>query len=187
MKKGFITMAWLGLWMAGSVYAAPPQGWFVTGSASKSYDMGVQPGDRGPGDNNAYIRAWKDSKGFGGMMQTVNAEAYRNKRVRLSGYLKTKDAGWAGLWMRVDGTSRGIAFDNMEDRAPHGSTDWQPYSIVLDVRSDALVIAFGFLLNGNGEALADDFKLEVVGKDVPVTGKARPPLPDQPVNMSFSP
>jgi hypothetical protein len=187
MKKGFIAMAWLGLWMTSYAHATPPQGWFATGDAKDNYDMGAQPGDRGPGDNNAYIRAVKDSKGFGGMMQVVSAEAYRNQRVRLSGYLKTKDAGWAGLWMRVDGSSRGIAFDNMQDRAPHGNSDWQPYSIVLDVPSDATDIAFGFLLDGNGEALLDDFKLEVVGQDVRVTGQSRPLLPKQPVNMSFSP
>jgi hypothetical protein len=187
MKKYLLTMASLGLLMTGYLHASPPQGWSTTGSATKDYDMGVQPGDHGAGDNNAYIRAVKDSKGFGAMVQTVSAEAYRNQRVRLSGYLKTEGAGWAGLWMRVDGNSRGIAFDNMEDRAPRGNTDWQPYSVVLDVPSDALVIAIGFLLDGNGEVLADNFKFEIVGKDVPVTGKVRAPLPNQPVNMGFSP
>jgi hypothetical protein len=187
MKKGLIAMAWLGLWMTGYAHAAPPPGWFATGNAKDNYDMGTQLGDLGPGDNNAYIRAVKDSKGFGGMMQVVSAEAYRNQRVRLSGYLKTKDAGWAGLWMRVDGASRGIAFDNMQDRAPHGNSDWQLYTIVLDVPSDALDIAFGFLLDGNGEALADNFKLEVVGQDVPVTAQSRPSFSKQPLNMGFTP
>ena len=187
MKKVFMAMASLGLWMTGFAYAAPPKGWYATGSAPNDYEMGVQLGDRSPGDSNAYIRAVKDSKGFGTMMQTINADAYRNRRVRLSGYLKTKDAGWAGLWMRIDGTDRSTVLDNMEDRAPRGNSDWQHYSVVLDVPSNALDIAFGFLLNGQGEALADDFKLEIVDQNVPVTAKTRPPLPKQPVNMSFSP
>lgn len=188
MKKGLITIALFGCWMAGGAHAAPPQGWFETGSAFHDYDMGSQPGDRHAGDNNAFIRSVKDSKGFGSLMQTVSADAYRNQRVRLSGYLKTKDAGSAGLWMRVDGSERRIVgFDNMEKRALHGDNDWQQYSIVLDVPSDALDIAFGLLLEGNGEVLADDFRLETVGNDIPVTGAPLPQLPKQPRNMTFSP
>jgi hypothetical protein len=188
MKKGFIPLAWLGLWIAGHASAAPPQGWFITGSASDHYAMGTQPGDLHAGDTNAFIRSTRDTKGFGTLMQTIGADRYRNQRVRLTGSLKTKDAGWAGLWMRIDGANRRIAgFDNMEDRGPRGDTPWHSYSIVLDVPADSLDIAFGFLLHGQGEVLADDFKLETVGKDVPVTGTAPPPLPTQPVNMTFSP
>jgi hypothetical protein len=188
MNKGLIPMALLGFWMTANAYTAPPPGWFITGSAPNNYDMGTQPGDRHAGDNNAYIRAVQDGKGFGTLMQTISADAYRNQRVRLSGYLKTRAAGSAAMWMRIDGVDRRIAgFDNMEDRALRGNTEWQSYSVVLDVPSDALDIAFGVMLDGKGEVLADDFKLEIVGPDVPVTGKPRPGLPKQPANMIFSP
>ncbi|GLQ97230.1 hypothetical protein [Dyella mobilis] len=188
MKKGFMPLALLSLWIAGCAHGTPPRGWSVTGSTPDHYEVGTQPGNLHSGDVNAYIRSTRPGKGFGTLMQTINADGYRNQRIRLTGHLKTENADWAGLWMRIDGANRRIAgFDNMEDRGPRGNTDWRSYSIVLDVPSDSLDIAFGFLLHGQGEVLADDFKLEAVGKDVPLTGSAPPSLPTQPANMSFSP
>ena len=59
------------------------------------------------------------------------------------------------------------------------------YDVVLDVPMDAVDIAFGFLLNGKGEVLADDLKLEEVAKDIPLTSHENH-LPDAPVNLDFS-
>lgn len=172
-----------------SVYAAVPTGWYAAGSAVADYDMGSQPGQRHPDDFNAYIRARKASSGFGTLMQTISAGSYHGKRVRFSGYLKTSDAGKAGLWMRIDGSERRVlGFDNMQKRALHGNHDWQRYTIVLDVPTDATDIAYGFLLDGKGEVLADDFTLETVGLDVPTTGGIpHAQLPAAPVNMRFRP
>ena len=47
----------------------------------------------------------------------------------------------------------------------------------------AAKICFGFILvGGKGEAWADDFALDAVGKDVPVSVV----LPKKPVNLSFN-
>ena len=71
-----------------------------------------------------------------------DADMCHGKRVRMIGYAKsegvelyTREFGWAGLWMRVDGPQlyRPLAFDNMVNRPIHGSADWQKYEIVLDV------------------------------------------------------
>lgn len=173
--------------LATGAHAAIPQGWYKNGSAPNDFDAGSQAGSRHAGDKNAFIRARQDTSGFGSLMQTINAQAYRGKRVRFSGWLKANEANKAGLWMRVDGSDRKSAsFDNMDDRPVAGTTDWKRYDIVLDVPSDASDIAFGFLLIGKGEVLADDFKIEEVGKDVPVTGSKGGHLPDAPVNLDFS-
>jgi hypothetical protein len=103
--------------------------------------------------------------------QSIAADEYRGKRVRLSGWLKTVDAGEAGLWMRIDGEQRPLAFDNMSDRAVGGTTDWKMYSVVLDVPSDAKNIFLGVLLNGKGQIWADDLTLEVVDRNIAVTNK----------------
>ena len=188
MKKTLAVIALLGCLLAGSVQAAVPKGWFVTGSAAANYDIGAEPGSRHPGDSNAFIRSKKDGAGFGSLMQTISANGYRGKRIRLSGLLRTKDANKAGLWMRIDSADkRGVGFDNMDSRALRGDHDWQSYSIVLDVPPDAIYIAYGFLLDGKGEVLADDFKLETVDSHVPTTGMPRPQFPSAPVNMDFMP
>jgi hypothetical protein len=47
--------------------------------------------------------------------------------------------GWAGLWLRVDGSNGMLVLDNVEDRALHGTTDWTQASIVLDVAEQAKI------------------------------------------------
>lgn len=168
-----------------SVYAEVPVGWAVAGTAPGDYEMTSEPGDRVPGEKSGVIRAKKDSRGFGTLMQTVDAESYRGHRVRLSGFLRTKQAGRGQLWMRVDGAGqRSLGFDNMDDRPLVGDVDWKRCDIVLDIPDNAADIAFGFMLQGNGEIWASDFHLETVGNDVRLTGNAA--LNPKPVNLDFS-
>lgn len=114
------------------------------------------------------------------LAQSIAADEYRGKRVRLSGWLKTVDAGEAGLWMRVDGEQRMLAFDNMSDRAVSGTTDWKAYSVVLDVPSNAKNIFLGVLVNGKGQTWADDLTFEVVDRNIAVTNKVLPEEIDDP-------
>ena len=180
------TIALVALLLAGQAQAGElPKGWFTSGSAPESYDFGVRPDDRHPGGRNAYIRAQAQARGFATLMQTIDAQAYRSQRVRLSGYLRTKDAGKGALWMRVDDTDKkSVAFDNMDDRAQQGDKPWQSFDVVLDVPDNARDIAFGVLLQNKGEVWADGLKFEVVGKDVPLTGGPHP-LSPAPVNLGF--
>lgn len=183
-----IALAFATLLLAAPVHAVePPKGWHAAGSAPDTYEMGARPGDRRAGDRNAYIRALPQARGFGTMMQSIGADAYRGKRLRLSGYLSTREANSAAMWMRIDAAGhQTVGFDNMDKRALRGDTDWKRYEIVLDVPQNAELIAFGFLLEGKGEVMADDFKLDEVGKDVPVTGTGRPVYPPAPVNLDFA-
>jgi len=107
---------------------------------------------------------------FGTLTQAIAADAWRGKRLRLSGWLRTAGvtSGFAGLWLRVDGTAP-PAFDNMSRRGVKGTTEWHAYSVVLDVADGATGIAFGALLAGDGTLWVDDLRLEPVGKDVPTT------------------
>ena len=97
--------------------------------------------------------------GFGTMMQNFAPTRYLNTRLRMSGWVRSRDVEqWAGLWMRVDGpeSNRSLSFDNMSDRPITKDTDWTEYSIVLDVPGDATNIAFGVLLTGTGTVWLDD-------------------------------
>ena len=109
-------------------------------------------------------------------MQQFNAARYLGKRIRLSANLKSDGVKeWGGLWMRVDDGRDSLAFDNMhkgpKDRSIKGTTDWQTYSVVLDVPERATDIYIGFLLSGSGTLWANAIKFEIVGSDVLVTGR----------------
>ena len=158
---------------AGAAAADPPKGWVLAGDRPAEYDTGLEA--RGAGKA-AFVRGKPaaDRQHFGTLMQSAEANPYRGKRLRLSASLKTDAAFRAQMWMRVDGRSGPLAFDNMNDRPVKGSADWKRYEVVLDVPDDAVAIAYGFFLMGPGKVSADEFKLEVVGPDVAVTGSFKP-------------
>ena len=126
-------------------------------------------------------------------MQTASPADYKGKKVQLSAWMRTEDAndGGAHLWLRVDGQQSGtpLQFDNMTGRAPTGTTDWQLYSVVLDVPSDAKRLAYGVFVSGRGTMWVSGTKLEAVGPEVASTNLLGKPAPEsgQPTNLSFSP
>jgi hypothetical protein len=54
-------------------------------------------------------------------------------------------------------------------RPIHGTTDWQQFQMVQDIPQDATKIVVGATLFCTGELWMDDFQVQVVGNDVPVT------------------
>ncbi|NVO30635.1 S41 family peptidase [Hymenobacter lapidiphilus] len=92
--------------------------------------------------------------------------AFRGETVTLSGFLKTENVqnGYAGLWLREDGSSSTLALDNMSKQNVRGTTSWQPYSITLPLEKGAESLVIGGLLTGTGTAWLDGLKLTVDGK-----------------------
>src|SRR5204863_2793905 len=100
-------------------------------------------------------------------MQTIKADEYLGQRVRLSAWVKAGDAGKPRIWMRIDGQNGEVlAFDNMDNRSKRGSFNWQLQQIVLNVNKSAVLINFGFMLEGHGVAWIDDVSLDVVDRKV---------------------
>jgi hypothetical protein len=173
-----------------ATFAAVPAGWIVAGSSPKDYEFSQDSNTASSGHYSALIAARPGvvPNGFGTLMQTIDAENYRGGRWRLSGYLKTSGATRAQMWMRVDGPDRKVvSFDNMDARPVTGTTGWTRHEIVLDVPSESMDIAFGFLLTQGGKVWGDNFRLEKVGAEVPVTSPATAAtvLPKEPVNIDF--
>ena len=110
---------------------------------------------------------------FGLLKQSIRADDFRGRRVRLTGYIKTADRndGTAHLWMRVNNEDGSARADYMLTRPVLPGTDWTSYSVVLDVPANAVGITFGLGLVGAGQAWLDDVSLEVVGRDVAVTAE----------------
>ncbi|HKO15982.1 MAG TPA: hypothetical protein VJU87_07065 [Gemmatimonadaceae bacterium] len=217
IDSGVVALAIGTTMLAVSARTAPaqvPAGWSAYTDGSQDYTVRADVSRRegGQGYAGATIRANVVSpRGTAMLAQSVRADAYRGKRVRLSSFLKTigVDEGAAALWMRIDGPHGVLASDFMESRPIMGTNDWALHDVVLDVPANAVGITFGFLLSGGGQAWMDDVAFDVVGSEVAVTGHAgglypevrpvagdAPPrertqrsaylrAPDQPVNMSL--
>lgn len=169
-----------------------PTGWFNAGSKPKSYEMGIDKGSGQDGKNAATIKSIdKKIDGFGTLMQQSKPDKFLGKRVRMTGFVKSENVlNWAGIWLRVDetGSKQPLSFDNMSDRPIKGTTDWAKYEIVLDVPSNASLIAYGALLGGTGQIWFDNISFEVVGDNIPTTGSVKgkkSATQDEPTNLDF--
>lgn len=148
-----------------------PKGWIAAGSHPKSYEMSLFADFCHSGTKCARLCSTTEAtNGFGTLMQSVKADGYRGKRIKLTAFIKSESIDdWAGLWMRVDAGREIVSFDNMQNRPIKGKSDWTQYHVVLDVTDQSTNISFGVLLSGAGTLWLDDFALEVVGLDVPST------------------
>lgn len=166
------------------------KGWFLSGSDPFNYEMGIDRQVVHQGKASGYLKSKTvlDSTNFATMMQQFKADKFIGKRIRLSGFMKTKDVeNFAGMWMRVDNASEDVLqFDNMSNRPIKGTTNWNLYSIVLDVPPESAVISFGIILSGRGQVWVDQLKFEEVDDSVETTSlEVEPELMDEPVNLSF--
>jgi hypothetical protein len=153
-----------------------PPGWFPTGSNPEEFEMGIDRMVSHAGKAGAYIKSRVDQPAGGTLMQMFRADDYRGKRLRMSAFVRTQEVRiGAQLWMRIDGENRSLVMDNMDNRPITGSSGWTKHEIVLDVPQDSVMIAFGILLIGRGQAWVDDFMFEEVGKDVATTREIRLP------------
>jgi hypothetical protein len=157
---------------AGADQRGLPVGWI---GGAPGYDMAWDPTVAHHGEASGRIARHAGTTATttpASLSQWISAERWRGKRVRLSGWLRTQhiSSGWAGLWMRVDSpTTPALAFDNMQKRGLHGTSDWAKYEVVLDVPKAASDIYFGAVLTGDGIVWADDVALEEVPLSVPTT------------------
>ena len=160
-----------------------PRAWFGGSVRSDVYEVGIDNGVRRSGSASAYLRSRTnavDASSFASIGQSMSAVTYRGRRVRLSGYVRVDSVtgGGAGLWMRVDGATATLGFDNMISygRPITGTTGWRPYDVVLDVPADAVGVTIGALFEGRGLVRIDDVKFEIVDTTVPTSrGPIRAP------------
>jgi hypothetical protein len=167
-----------------------PAGWSLAGSNPTSYRTGVDRAIAYEGRPSAYLQSNAPAvDGFGTMMQSIDAEAYAGKRVRLRAVIESQDVtSWAGMWMRVDKQKTAVAFDNMQNRAITGSQPWTTCDVVLDVPQNATSISFGVLLTGGGKVWVNHITLEPVGNEIRATAPAldQKPLLKTPSNLNFN-
>ena len=169
-----------------------PKGWVKSGKSPRLYRAGV---DRA--SNAAWIESLPEvaaavrEDDYCTLMQSVDAAAYRGKRLRLVAQLKTEAAlGTGTVWLRIDGPSGSLRFENIhghgDDSGPlTGSTAWQERSIVLDVPEASASLHDGFFVQGVGRCLCRGFRLGEVDDSVPLSTPEGRTLP-RPTNLGFA-
>jgi len=157
-----------------------PDGWMNSGGTPTRYAMGKDNSTSYDGKYSATIKSIVDKiDGFGTFGQFCDPDKYLGKRIRMTGYMKTKNVNdWAGFWLRVDADSDVVSFDNMHDgkknKSVKGTTNWTKYEIVLDVPSNATLLVYGALLAGSGQIWFDNLSFEIVDNTVETTGYLTP-------------
>ena len=148
--------------------------WFKSGSDWDKYSMGIDSSFRHDNKEVMTIKSIDgEITGFGTFMSNFAPDKYIGKRIKMSGFVKSKEVTTsAALWLRVDqnGSDEVLSFDNMYDRPIEGTTDWKKYEIVLDVPNNASNIAFGAMLFGTGQIWFDKLVFEIVDITVKTTG-----------------
>src|SRR5262245_24742017 len=127
-----------GLLVPVAASAQVPSGWQAVTDGSGEYTVRADGPrrDGGQGYAGATIKANTETPiGSAMLAQSIRADAFRGKRVKLSGFLKTigVNEGTAVLFMRVDGDGVVQTSDYMQNRPVMLTTDWARQEIVLDV------------------------------------------------------
>lgn len=153
------------------------QGWGLTGTRADAYEIRCDDVFTDCAVPILRTRAFKSEPlGMGSLTHTESAEIWRGQRVELKAELRGGGiAGWAGLWMRIDGKDgKVLAFDNMQNRALRGTTSFQWYSVVLDVPAEAERITFGVLLHGPGAVHIRELVFQEADQSVSITDLVGP-------------
>ena len=151
-----------------------PAGWALSGMTPTAFQVGIDRSVKHSGMASAFVRprsATVNPEAWSTIMQSIRADEFVGKRVRLSAYVKTAGAR-AQMWLRIDGPGEALGMDNMDKRPITGTTDWQLVEIVMDVPATSIGLAYGLIVS-EGTAWIDDVKLEAVN-NIGVTGYVDP-------------
>ena len=166
-------------------------GWIVTGTDPNKFEAALDKEVFFKGTKSVILKSISTELEAGDyftVMQQFKAKNYIGKRVRFSAFVKARGVtGWGGLWMRIDNiTANIVKIDNMQNRPITGDTDWNHYSVVLDVPENSAIMNIGILLYGTGELWMDDVSVDFVDRHVPTTDvDISSELPEEPANLSF--
>jgi hypothetical protein len=108
------------------------------------------------------------SEPFGAIFQQLPAATLRGRTLKLSAWLRTRDASGSytggGAVLTLQAMQRGapIAHNHMTAAPVKGTTDWARHEITLAIPAIADQIEVGAMLHGPGTLWFDDVTLEVV-------------------------
>ena len=158
---------------ANTQQSAAPDGWILSGSNPENYKTGLDNQISQHGQKCGFIESTvTDPSGFTTLMQQCSVNNFKGKRIKMTGFIKTKDVDQGGMmWIRIDDFDKKIMadFDNMEDRPITGNSDWTKCEIIFDVPDVKCLLSFGFMLAGSGKIWFDNLTFEIVNASVDKT------------------
>jgi len=143
-----------------------PENWYMDG---KDYNITSDRLEKHAGKVSLKMKTLPNPKReFAVFTGTLPIKLVAGKNVEYKGWIKTKEVknGYAGLWLRVDGDSTVLGFNNMFERGLKGDNDWTQVSIKMNISKNARNINFGGLFPGEGIAWFDNLELFVNGKKI---------------------
>lgn len=178
------------LLLTGALGAEPPLAWEFVSTTPGAYRLELDSGVAHSGQHSARLASTEDpaASDYGLLLQRISAVAYRGRRLRMEGFLRTEAVkGWCGMWLRLDGPEGPLVFDNMQDRPIRGTTPWTRYAIEVEVPAEAREIHFGALLTGGGLLWLDSLEFKTLGPAIPGKSLLRKirGLPSKPQNLEF--
>ena len=141
---------------------ALPAGWTLTGiGRGNAYRAGLDPDVPGAmrvasTSPNGII----DVDEFGGLMQTIPADGWHGKTIRLGAELMGKAVERGAIWLKLDAAD-GRAI-NVANTPARGDFGWTRREVTMKVPETAALIRYGLQLAGGGEIWARGFMLEEV-------------------------
>jgi hypothetical protein len=136
-------------------------GWRPAGQ--RYYTIGVDQTVTRTGKGSVMLQSQAPGAGrIAYLVQTLRIVAYRGKRLRLSGYIKTQSVtGAGGLWVGIETARGNLSRDDSVDRPLTGSADWTQHEVVIDVPVDGdAIIYLGIFLQGQGTIWLDDVEVQ---------------------------
>jgi hypothetical protein len=138
-----------------------PEGWFSHQHAGEvSYKFALDNADPHGGARSLRIEN-VGPEPYGAIAQRVDAQPYRGKTARLSGWLRTRDSANASLTLIVLANGVQLANNFMADAPVKGTTAWKRYTISLPVAPNAEFIEIGAMMQGKGVLWLDDVELSM--------------------------
>lgn len=143
-----------------------PKGWLNCGDSS--YNLIVDSWIKHTGRYSLRIESTSKTniQDFGCLAFLIPAK-YKGENITLKAFMRTKGVDSPiGLLLRIDGESRTLQFDNMQQKGIKGSKKWEEYLVTLPLPQEAKTICIGAILSGKGKLWIDDFQVLVDGVDI---------------------
>ncbi len=144
-----------------------PSGWYMpTFSEKNNYNSEISSENPASGKYclKLYIDSVPSQDIYGSVMQSIDAEPYRGKKIRFRAAVRVElkgDSSTGHLWVRAHRKDdQNGFFDMMEDR-PIVLGNWEFYEITGEIDENADKINFGLMLKGAGKAWIDAASFEI--------------------------
>lgn len=147
-----------------------PAGWNKSDYTTEGVIYGVDTLNKMEGRSSAYIHyngEYLPSRAI--LIQSIEAQPYLNKRICVTGYVKTRDIQSSTFFTRIDSQKVMIAYtsDQLINKSITSNQDWTEYKMTLDVSEGAEKITFGVSSYGRGTVWLDKFNINTVPKNGP--------------------